>query len=920
MALGWRWIMLVSVLTVVWPAAVARGGDGWDRQRLVHLFDFEERARGNYEDIPMYWFAIGRPADTADPNFHRQPLHSQLIRLPGYPSYADVRFDQAHRTSGQASLHLRLSGGNAGAFLQVGAIPAMPGSDYLITANVRTTVLKHAQAHLTAYLIDSRGHRIEPSVATSPPLNTAEKWQQVRVRLAGDFPQAAWIGLQVELRQPTLDPDSPLGEHQLVLQEVDGGAWFDDVAVWQLPHVQVQSQSEVNIIRAPDRPRLSMQVRDLTGRPLDATVMVYDQHRLVVDSSAKQIGGGAASAWHWTPALPRFGWYLTYLKVTEPGSSDGVPIADSLGAMLWLPDEPIIDVAASRLFGVLAPGLEQDELDLLPRLLDATRLGTSSVSVWGGDTTRSELDHRLAQLDSVLQRLLAGGRRISLSLDPAPTELARTLDAELTSPLAIFRHAHRDWAPFVAPALMRHGQRVRHWQIGSLDEVDAFYYSDLQNLLQAISMDFRNMAPQPTLVVPWKLNQSRRNDVGLPVVQYLLDVPSSVMPHHLAAHLEPWSQSPTADYQLHLRTLDARHTPHPARIDDLLLRLLHARELGGATVTLSRPWTTSQSRHPRLLPDPLLGVFSATMHRLAGRQAMGRMPLGGGLQCLIFDGPAGGMLAAWNESAAPDDAILRMYLGPQPVAIDAFSNRTPVPLVAGQHELPLQSTPVFIEGIDSRLALFRASFALDEPFIESIQVPHVRTISLSNPWDRTISGHMLLTGPPGWQLSPQRHHFSIAAGQTSQMTVQMMFPVSEVAGPKHLTARFEFIASSRYQVDLATPMTLGLPNVSFDATIALERDPQTGRHDAVVTQLITNTGLQDLALSAFATMRGHPRQERVIAQLQPGQSIVRRFRFADAAEQFQTTDIRVGVRETAGPAVLNQILRAEDLLNSDRLQ
>ena len=64
----------------------------------------------------------------------------------------------------------------------------------------------------------------------------------------------------------------------------------------------------------------------------------------------------------------------------------------------------------------------------------------------------------------------------------------------------------------------------------------------------------------------------------------------------------------------------------------------------------------------------------------------------------------------------------------------------------------------------------------------------------------------------------------------------------EVAGKKRLTARFEFVADRQYDVELSAPMRLGLEAVELDATLSLEPDPETGGLDAVVTQMITNTG------------------------------------------------------------------------------
>ena len=189
------------------PSAVAAPELGRPK-RLIHWFDFEERPFGNFEKMPRYWFAIGRDPQVADPTFMRQPVHEKLIHRLGFPSFTEVRFDQQHATSGDHAFYLKLNGGSAGAFLQNGAIPAVPDSDYLITANVRTASLRRASARLSAYLIDKQGRRIDASIARTEPLRTAGQWTAVAVRLNGEYPEADYMGIEIELLQPRPDATS----------------------------------------------------------------------------------------------------------------------------------------------------------------------------------------------------------------------------------------------------------------------------------------------------------------------------------------------------------------------------------------------------------------------------------------------------------------------------------------------------------------------------------------------------------------------------------------------------------------------------------------------------------------------------------------------------------------------------------------
>jgi len=482
-------------------------------------------------------------------------------------------------------------------------------------------------------------------------------------------------------------------------------------------------------------------------------------------------------------------------------------------------------------------------------------------------------------------------------------------------PLEVLEAPTKLWRPYLSPILMRHSQRVHHWQLGAPSSAKGLFDPDLPRSLAKLHDELRSMAPRPRLILPWRLDHARRDDLAQPPtperVSTALHVPPSIAPEHIPAHLEQWNE-PKTDYTLELASTPADRMAHPNRVTDLALRMIHAWRAEPGALQIHRPWTGAVEDRDAVLPDPLLGVFTNVAHQLAGRRIIESLPVGDGLQCFILDGPAGGALAAWNVKAPRDEANFAMFLGPNPVVHDVWGNTEKLQTRDGKHHVTLNETPVFITGIDPDLARFRAGFRVKPPLIESRQVPHKRTITLTNPWPRTISGQMQMLGPDGWRHQPTRHFFSIASGKTVNLPVTLTFPIAEVAGPKTLGARFEFTAQRKYTIEMSAPMRLGLPGIGFDATLALEPGEQPNTEDAVVSCVITNKGDKNKALYVFANLVGHPRQERIISRLEPGQSVVRRFRFQDAGPDVQQHPIRTGVRETDGPAILNKRLSPSD--------
>ena len=910
---------LLLVTAIVCAAAVdnARGQDTTGRSRQVRRFDFDERPRNPYT-LPEHWFAIGRDAKTRNPNFLHYPLHRDLTaRRAEFPHYAHARFDNRHHTSGSESFYLGLNGGSAGAFLEYGAVSAVENSDYMVTARVRTTSLKHARARLVAYFIDTDGRKIDASESSTPLIQTSGAWQTISVKLFGDFPAVAGIGMQIELRQQRYDPDNLLGQHQIVSEELTGGAWFDDIVIWQMPRLVIQTQSDVNIVRAPMTPQLSMRVIDLTGRPLTASVTVHDSTMRRVAALQQHIGPGSPPSWQWRPQLTRFGWYLVDMQVRErhpdqAGMEASDPMARMISSFLWLPEQSPMQVVDAPRFGIAAEDIDDRQLRLMPELMEQLDLNALVLSAWSRRTTTAKNDGRQALLDHILNQLLRRRRQITISLNPLPDELAGTLDIQTNRPIAMFGKPIDQWRSYLAPLMMHHAQRVHHWQIDSADSDDSFFHDDFNGVVSQIVTHLRNMAPEPRVVLPWPIHQQRQTDLD-EEVSFALHVPFGVRAEQLGDYLEQWTTHDPAEVVLNIQIPPASRVTHGRRINDLVLRMLYAWEAGAGGIRIERPWTVSSDRHPVLLPDPILGVFTSVAHQLAGREVVGRLPLDVGLRCMIFDGPAGSMLAAWNKSADPQDATIRMHLGDAPVAIDVWGNRDAVPEQNGEHLLTLGKSPIFIEGIDPQLALFRAGFRLVPPFIESKQVIHDRHITISNPWPKTITGHMTITTPENWTIQPEHTLFAIASGQTRTVPITMRFPLPEVAGHKKLGARFEFMARRKYVVDLNANMELGLPDVKFDANLSVARNPRTGTMDAIVTALITNKGDKMLSLRSFAIMRGYKRQMFPISQLKPGQSIVRQFRFEDGAADINKTPIRAGLRELDGPAVLNVILSGDQL-------
>lgn len=881
--------------------------------RLKKLYDFEDvddrgRKIGYRENLlPRNWYIIGRRAIGEPAGFHDSPLNQSLESRLGYPNFAEVAFDNLIKKSGDFSLRLSMTGGNTGAFVQQGAINVKPESDYSVTANVYTDKLEHAWAEVRAYFVDRDGNMIVESMKRSGPISTNGQWTEASIKLVGEYPSAASVGIELHVLQPRKDQADPIGQNQIVPADIHGGAWFDDVAVWELPSVNLTTGSRTHIIKAPEKPVLRARVRDLTGTRLYSYTTVYNHRMEVVDTDEDAV---EEESWSWTPNLGRrYGWYWADLEIYEVNDSNQkrTQVARTLAGFLWLPPGQM-NVGDDRArFTLIAEDVPTEHLPLIADLMERGGLTSLVASGWERHGTPQSTAERARMLESIARDLLVRRGKTVISFWPIPVELAASADTELDDPLNLLTKPINRWHDYAKPFLSSLGQRLNQWQVGSSSHPQAFLARDLKTDLEAARIGIRLLAPNPSLIAPWRLDQPNRDGELSPFDTYALAWPQGVLPERLAETMSDWP-TPPERVRLDIALADAIDMVHERRVADLMLRVLHAWEQDAAAIGINKPWTEAYDRYTALTPDPVLGAWINLTRQLEGQRVIGRMPLGPGLKAMILDGEQGGMLAVWNETAEAEPAQVTLYLGEAPTTVDPFGNTAPLDAVDGRQTITVGQTPTIIRGIDPRLALFRAGFVLDEPFVQSLQVAHRRVLKIHNPWPRTLNGHFTFTGPEGWTIQPQRKHISIAPGDTAEVPIAMRFPIQENGGLKPLTADFAFNVGDDYQVTLRTPVELGLEGMTFDAAVIAEPGKVPGTIDALVTLTITNTSDQRQSLNVFAGLAGHARREMIIPGIAPGEFVSRRIRFKDVGEQIGKFPLRCGVRESNGPAVLNQTI------------
>ena len=205
----------------------AKSESGRSGDRVVRLFDFDERPLGNLEPVPMLWTRRDGP---------------------GFPSYAGGRFDLETGYGSPPSFYLESRGRSCAYHYKGLDIDAEPHTDYRITASIKPDHLTYARASLSAYLLDAGGVKIDGTERRSRFVGgdpKAEQWQDVSVRLPGNVDGAYSLGWAVWVVQRSEWWSGAQSLKHIDHKDVHGGAWFDDITVYRLPNVDLSTTASV---------------------------------------------------------------------------------------------------------------------------------------------------------------------------------------------------------------------------------------------------------------------------------------------------------------------------------------------------------------------------------------------------------------------------------------------------------------------------------------------------------------------------------------------------------------------------------------------------------------------------------------------------------------------------------------------------
>ncbi len=872
-----RCLTLLPWIAALLAAAAAGGERPSGAHRLVRLFDFEERAQTT-EPVPVHWVRLVH-----------QPGR---IERPGFPPWNESGFSEDRPFRGNWSVRLPTRGGSAALRLAGGVVPVVPQADYIVAAAVRTEGLSRARARIVARFLDNELRPISGSRQESPLLITGGEWERVSVELWGDHPEAAWVQVDLLLLQPDTQPaGAPDDDGAIVRDDLDGAAWFDDLAIMQIPRLELTTNSPTNVIVAPETPTLRISVRDLTGEQLSGTLRVTDldgntvaERRLVFFASTPNV--------EWTPELHEYGWRRVSLEVEAKGERVGSTTLDFIWAPPGAPDP-----TESKRLTLTCEDEPHEMLPAIPDLLAATGVGGVQIAI-PTDPSPEAFLHLEEAVMSALERRFDVALQIARLADRVAQRLHIASDDVLAFPLDPESEL---WQSYLEPPLARFGQRVSRWQIGATGD-DHSLVRDLPERRDAFRAAFERLSPEPIVASPWSPYEGLPASTSLDALAF--ELPPQVAPSGGADLARSWrATAPRADLTLLIAPY-ADADPHTL-VRQLAIRTLHTWGAPVDRLAFRPPWTWSGERRPSPRPRPELGAIRSLATHLHGRSVAGRLPMPAGAHALILAGPRGDALALWNEYADPNEAVLHAYLGEGPIrAFDLFGNELPVEQSGGRHRLRLGPDPVFVEGVNTELLLFQSAAEIEPSFIVSAGARRELELVLTNPWDENVSGRVRLTGPEHWRLAPSVQPLTMGPGQTIRVPFEISLGIAEEAGAHTVTVEAELnIARETTRLTIEPTIDIGIADLALEGGVRLHNTT-----DVIVVAIVTNLGDEPVTLTIASLAPGHARQQAPVSTLPPGESAVRQFRYPGAASELAGQSVRLSVIEAEGAERLNRTL------------
>ncbi len=884
--------VLIAVVISAPPSATAQNGDSPIiaarkaalNSRITKQFDFDERKLGNFESMPMNW--------------------RQLVE-PGYPRFLEPRFDDAIGHDAAPSFHFRLTNGNLGAYYLARDIPVDPGSAYRIIAWVRPRRLKHGAAFLTCGYLGQNLKLMRQTERRSELVRGEgddEPWTRVVIDLPGGIKNARCITLSCRMEQNVReDAGAETSAAELTYHDVDGEAWFDDIAVIRMPRITLAAGDPHGIFDAGRRPTFRISLRDLNCEALKLQMELQNADGRAIET--RKINPHAAFCWPvaYDPPPLEPGCYLAKLTVNAGGIAEETLARRFVVLAGEKPDRQ----ARSKSFGVILNDAAVRAPAALDRMTGLLGAGIAKINIWRGDMDDA------AVVDGGTAHEQAASILVNQEIDlvgviaAPPAGLASQYPPGAQTLTDVLSSDPAEWRPYFALVLTRFNARMQYWQLGADTGIIPDDLSLTKKSIEQVEAELRSLSAGTPLAIPLSMRlDPALHPAGGRIKAFIQSESDTAL--QFVNQLRP-DAAPDGVRWATIRPLSADRYERRGRLVDFAQAIIESRSRGVDVVFTDAPWTV-RTEVDRSIVEPTeeFILLRTLAHELAGFERVESVYVAPGVQARLFTSAddSNGVLAVWTDGRAERAANIMLDFGTDAAQIDLWGRRRTVERRPDGIEAAVGAMPTLITPVNPKLVRLSSSFALDEPVLAPTVERHHRILSFVNTTEARIAGRLKLTAPSGWMVAPRIAAIDVNPGETIQVPVRIRLPANQSAGEFELLGRIQTPGDTAASLTLRAQAIVDMPGLDMEVISYREADRMQ------VVQRITNRTARPLNLRASLTSLGMPRQWRAINDLLPGQSVIRRFELANP-DELAGKSVRVSVEQVGGPLRHNKLIQFE---------
>ncbi len=865
-------------------------------QRMMQIFDFEERGI-HFLPQPMHWSKM-----VLEEDFQQYSMTAE-----GFPHYSTGQLDSEHHRSGQYSFELVPDGASVAFAYDRRQIRAKSGSDFQVTGYVHFEYGKNCRAQISCALVDRLGRIIPGSPHVSQLIGQDDQaqdgWARLEVYVPGQFPDARYITVGLWVLQEEQWNSEDIAVSQIFQNNVKALAWFDDIAIYQLPRVILRTDRDSNVFDGDETALLEVEVEG---------VGILDYYiRLTVRASDGRLIWN--DKWMLTGVEGQSNVRTIRLENIPAGLYNGqleILTADTLVATRRLTFAKLAkfsggDAWSGKGFGIIKMEKNEGDWNTQINLTKMANAKLLKLPVWRRHDEEGflEKDFDLRLIDLQRQNI-----QVVAVFSEVPDSLAMKMDIKQRDLLNVLSQDVELWRLPVAFVLAQYARQIPFWQIGGdFDRGWGKWDPRIRPVIDTIRKEFDDIVRNT--VIAASLDGMLEINAGQLGTSYVaMKISSAISPKEIPAYLQSSQGRGLNDIWATIEPLSLKDYHRREVLIDFAKRIAYAKKGHAEAIFIDHPWEQRQS-NARTVTEPteLFLVFRTLADQLGSMRYVGEFEIQPGIPALVFDGDGQGCLFTWNENydpQSPDEPPeLQFYLGESPEMVDLFGNRTELSEQNRITRFRLTQWPVLISKIDSRIAMLRSSLELTPSVLDASISRQRLQLKFVNPFNTPVSGRLrfMLNEPcyRNWRVDPSTLDFVLQPNQVFEQQVTVKFPSNELGGKKDLKILFSIDANRSYNIQTRIPFEISL--LGIDVNLFTRR---IGQSDLLIQQVVTNESDNEVSLRSFVDLPDQSHLERSIPQLQPGATVTKAYLVRDA-RKWRGKIIRIGLDDPKGTKRVN---------------